>query len=108
MSLVFQLELAVIEAGNNIVLHAYQKQGNHFFHMEFSVTQTEVQCTFTDQGIHKDFLKDPRLLHPCKEPASLEENHRGVSLICDIMDTVSYIQKGNNNILTISKRLPAA
>ncbi len=105
-SLTYQLELAVVEAGNNIVHHAYQKNGKYFFHMEFAVTKKQVSCTFIDQGKSKDFLAESHTLDPCVDPAFLLENHRGVCLICEIMDEVDYTQKGKNNILTIKKNLP--
>ena len=107
-TLVFQLELAVVEAGNNIVVHACKKDRTQTFEMEFSVSKTHVKCIFRDQGISENFLKDNRTRNPCSEADFPAENNRGICLICNIMDTVNYTQKGNTNILTISKRLPGS
>ncbi len=106
-TLVFQLELAVVEAGNNIVVHACKKDRTQSFEMEFSVSTTHVKCVFSDQGISENFLKDNRTRSPCTETDFPAENHRGICLICNIMDTVNYTRRGTTNILTISKRLPS-
>ncbi len=105
-TLLFQLELAVVEAGNNIVVHACKKDRSQSFEMEFSVSKTHVKCIFSDQGISENFLKDNRTRNPCVESDFPAESNRGICLICNIMDTVNYTQKGKTNLLTISKRLP--
>lgn len=107
-TLVFQLELAIIEASNNIVLHAYQEDENKFFNMNFLVKEQQIQCTFIDQGIHKDFLNQSHTLNLSKEVKFLRENRRGVGLICTIMDEVNFTKKGKNNILTLRKYLPSS
>lgn len=101
----FQLELAVVEAANNIVLHAYQQKENTILEMELSVTEDKVICTFVDQGKPVDFLKKHSLLEPSNEIQLLAENRRGISIIRKVMDEVSYTRKEQNNILTLVKYL---
>lgn len=101
----FHLELAVVEAANNIVLHAYQQKENTVLDMEFSVAADRIICTFVDQGKPADFLREhsPVSLH--HDIQSLPENRRGLSLIHEIMDEVSYARTEENNILTLVKYL---
>lgn len=101
----FQLELAVVEAANNIVLHAYQEKKNTILDMKLSVATDRVTCTFVDQGKAVNFTQEQPSLSPCDEIELLPENKRGVSIIYEVMDEVSYRQKDQYNILTLVKYL---
>ncbi|MBU0960441.1 MAG: ATP-binding protein [Proteobacteria bacterium] len=101
----FQLELAVVEAANNIVLHAYQQEKNTALDMEFSVTEDRVTCTFVDQGKPADFLREHQPICRCNDLQLLAENKRGIALIYEIMDEVSYTRKEEDNVLTLVKYL---
>lgn len=101
----FHLELAVVEAANNIVLHAYQQQEHQTLEMEFSVASDRVTCTFVDQGKAADFLKERSPASPPNDIRLLPENRRGLSLIRQIMDEVSYTRREENNILSLVKYL---
>lgn len=100
-----QLELGVVEAANNIVLHAYQQKEDTMFEMKLSVTADRVTCTFVDQGKQTDYLQKHSTLYPNNELPSLAENKRGLSIIRKVMDEVSYRQHGKYNVLTLVKFL---
>ncbi len=101
----FQLELAVVEAANNIVLHAYQQKENTVLDMDLSVTEDKVICILVDQGKPVDFLREHSPVSHSNEIQLLAENRRGISIIRKVMDEVSYTRKEQDNILTLVKYL---
>ncbi len=102
----FQLELAVVEAANNIVFHAYHQKDHTSFDMDFSVTQEKIICTFTDQGKPADFLHKHSQTALCDNIQRIPENNRGICIICNVMDEVTYTKEERGNVLTMVKYLP--
>lgn len=101
----FQLELAVAEAANNIVKHSYKFRKNSSINMKFSTTPSQVSCVFVDTGIFENFLKNNGLDAIATDTKALPPSSRGIFIICDVMDEVSYRRSGDKNILTLVKYL---
>ena len=101
----FQLELAVTEAANNIVKHSYNFQENTSINLKFSTTPSKATCVFVDTGKFENFLKNNGLDDIATDTKSLPPNSRGIFIICDVMDEVSYRRVGEKNILTLVKYL---
>lgn len=101
----FQLELAVTEAANNIVKHSYKFRKNSSINMKFSTTPSQVSCVFVDTGIFENFLKNNGLDAIATDTKALPPSSRGIFIICDVMDEVSYRRSGDKNILTLVKYL---
>lgn len=101
----FQLELAVTEAANNIVKHSYKFQENVSINLKFSTTSSKVSCIFVDTGEFENFLKDNGLDDVATDTKALPPSSRGIFIICDVMDEVSYRRSGDKNILTLVKYL---
>lgn len=102
----YQLELAVIEAAHNIIKHSYQQEENCHITMKFSSAEDRVTCTFVDYGRFVNFLKDNALGDICTTNVqSLPSSSRGICIICDVMDEVSYRRAGEKNVLTLVKYL---
>ena len=101
----FQLELAVTEAANNIVKHAYNFQENASINLKFSTTPSKVTCVFVDTGKFENFLKNNGLDDIATDTKTLPPSSRGIFIICDVMDEVSYRRSGDKNILTLVKYL---
>jgi len=103
---VYQLELAVTEAANNIVKHAYQYKDDMHMNMKFTIKDDKVNCTFVDKGQYQNFLKNNAWGEIATDTQVLPPNSRGIAIICEVMDEVSYRRAGSKNILTLVKYLP--
>ncbi len=101
----FQLELAVTEAANNIVKHSYKFQEDVSINLKFSSTSSKVSCVFVDTGKFENFLKNNGLDDIATDTKALPPSSRGIFIICDVMDEVSYRRSGDKNILTLVKYL---
>lgn len=101
----YQLELAVTESANNIVKHAYQFADSMYLDMKFSTSDNKVICTFVDYGKFENFLKNNGLGEFALNTKILPSNSRGIAIICEVMDEVSYRRSGDKNILRLVKYL---
>ena len=100
---IYQLELAVTESANNIVKHAYQYREDMHITMKFTTTDDRVICTFVDKGTFENFLKNNGLGEFATDTSILPPDSRGISIICEVMDEVSYRRSGDKNILKLVK-----
>jgi len=103
---VYQLELAVTEAANNIVKHAYQYKDDMYMSMKFTIQADKVSCIFVDKGDFENFLKNNARGEIAANTQVLPPDSRGIAIICEVMDEVSYRRSGSKNILTLVKYLP--
>jgi anti-sigma regulatory factor (Ser/Thr protein kinase) len=102
---IYQLELAVTESANNIVKHAYQYKENVHMNMQFAIFDDRVVCTFVDKGKFENFLKNNAQGEFAADTSILPPDSRGISIICEVMDEVSYRRSGSKNILKLVKYL---
>lgn len=102
----YKLELAIIEAAHNIVKHSCQEDKEAHLTMKFAATEEKVICTFVDFGKYSNFLKNNGLGDVCATTVqSLSSGKRGICIICDVMDEVSYRRVDDKNVLTLVKYL---
>ena len=101
----FQLELAITEAANNIIKHSYKFQEKATISLKFTTTPSRVTCVFADTGRFENFLKNNGLDDIATDTKTLPPSSRGIFIICDVMDEVTYRRSGNKNILTLVKYL---
>ena len=102
-TIVYQLELALIEAANYIIKHAELAKDNAQISMKFSVMNDKVVCTFIDQGKPVDFLQKKSSTDTVTNVESLPVSKRGLHIVCDVMDKVSYTRSNGKNVLTLIK-----
>ncbi|MFW5702103.1 MAG: ATP-binding protein [Bacteroidota bacterium] len=96
-------ELALVEAINNIIEHAYEDRPDGLVEFEFSHNSSEIIITLADSGRPAE-LRDISL--PAFDPAdidSLPESGLGMHLIDMTMDNVERLRSGNRNILRMRK-----
>ncbi len=101
----FQLELAITEAANNIIKHSYNFQEKATISLKFSTTPSKITCVFVDNGKFENFLKNNGLDDIATDTKTLPPSSRGIFIICDVMDEVTYRRSGDKNILTLVKYL---
>lgn len=102
-TIAYQLELALIEAANNIVKHAGLASSKSLINMKLAVMNDKVVCTFIDQGKPVDFLLKSSPNDTVRNVGNLPVSKRGLLIVCDVMDQVSYKRVNGKNILTLVK-----
>lgn len=95
-----QIELAVVEALNNVIEHACQDRSDAEIHMAVRVENDSLIVELRDPGRSLAVLPNPEM------PDPLDESGRGWPLIFLLMDRVDYYHERGVNILTLGKRLP--
>ena len=92
------MELCVVEAVNNAIEHAYGNEQGHEVEIVISL--------FVDQIIFKvcDTGKAIDSKHIPEKKSGLHERGRGLEIINEVMDDVTYETSDGKNMLTMRKR----
>lgn len=97
---VFQIELAVVEALNNIIYHAYQNRPEHQVSLTWMLANGGLRIEISDQGQAMMTRPDGKM------PEALQENGRGWPIMMACMDQVEYYSTNGLNTLILIKQLP--
>lgn len=93
------LELALVEAANNIVLHGYAGRSDGVIHLQVRLEDGMVALELSDDGAPMQ----EGLLLACR-PFSLEgESGRGISIIQSCIDRIDYHSQDGVNHLALVK-----
>lgn len=96
------LELALVEAANNIVLHGYAGRWDGTITLTVNRVGDVLTIELRDGGVPV-----PGKLLSAHLPASMEaESGRGIAIIRSCIDEISYGQEGGVNVLRLAKYLP--
>lgn len=100
------VELCVVEAVNNAVLHAYRDQPGHAVEIDVEVGPAALRITVRDRGDAMDWAAacaraDAYALD------TVVESGRGLFIMRSLMDELSYRHAEGWNVLTMVKQLPA-
>lgn len=102
-----KIELAVVEAANNVFEHAYRNQPGRLLVVEFQLATDRVSLLVRDAGEAMDPRKlAAELAEP--SPVSPETWHargRGLTIIKSCMDSVEYQVRDGVNTLAMSRTL---
>ena len=97
------LELAMVEAANNIILHGFAGAHDKRYTVEIRVSDDEVQVTLRDRGS----AIPAAALAARVQPWSLEEEaSRGLAIMRACADRFEYRRTGGYNRLVLAKRIP--
>ena len=105
----FELEIAVVEAVNNAIIHACVDDPNQQLDLEIDCQPDTITISLRDKGESFDYFPEP--LCPVSENTTVEdlpEGGFGLYLIHQVMDEVDYCSHMGINTLTMKKNLPAA
>lgn len=106
----YRLELCVVEAVNNAIIHAYNREpGNR---VEVTLTLYPDRLVFdvcdTGKAMPGHFLQQSDMASIQFEPDDLDsipEAGMGLAIMKDIMDRVDYKTAGGKNCLTMTKKI---
>jgi serine/threonine-protein kinase RsbW len=103
-----QVEVCIIEAVNNCVIHAYKSEAGHSIEVTASRHEGEFQFEVYDQGKPRSLvtLKGSRRHLLELDPTSLDtlpESGRGLAIIETIMDRMEYVTSEGKNCFSMMK-----
>ncbi|GAA0399890.1 hypothetical protein GCM10009133_05910 [Cocleimonas flava] len=98
------LELALVEAVNNIIIHAYEGLPGNTIKAQYQKTDSNIIITLTDFG--KKFTgKDKNKDTEKGDLESLPEGNWGIGLIESIVDDIQRSRNADSNTLIITKSI---
>lgn len=100
----YQLQLALVEAVTNIIVHAYRGERGHPIWLEMSQDHEGLTFEVRDKGTFFDFSKlpDPDLK---RHVAERKTGGLGVYMMRKLMDDLKISHEGDWNVLRMRKRL---
>jgi anti-sigma regulatory factor (Ser/Thr protein kinase) len=104
---VYEIELAVVEAVNNAIKHAYGTRAGHPVEVVISVNEKRLQCEICDRGEPLPFLQKGQVLDfDPRNKRDLPEGGMGLHIMEQVMDDVAYhVRDDGKNCLVLCKRL---
>ena len=93
------VELAVVEAVNNVIYHGYRDQPEYDVTVVWTRRADHLQIDIVDRGRAMDDLPSAEM------PAPELENGRGWPIIRAIMDSVGYRSESGVNTLSMIKKI---
>lgn len=99
----YQVQLAVVEAINNVIKHAYEEQSHHDVELSVSLYWDRMVFVVLDRG--KKFSDFPKkeLQFDSQDLQSLPEGGMGLFIIQNVMDEIKYQSDQDINMLTMIK-----
>jgi serine/threonine-protein kinase RsbW len=97
------MELAVVEAVNNCIEHAYGGQAGHKVEVGIELEENQVVFSIADWGAPMGELPAGNLEFNPKAVSTLPEGGMGLHIIRQIMDRVEYRFSGGKNHLVLIK-----
>lgn len=102
---VFQAEVCVVEAVNNVIKHAYNGESGHDVDVIISLHPNRVAFQICDSGKTFELKKEVATMNfDAKNIETLPESGIGLHIIHAVMEDVTYETLTGRNILTMSKR----
>lgn len=105
------LELALVELLNNIVVHGHAGQAGHLTHVEISVLADAVRIRIRDSGrpipaaVLATASAAPEPIDPA-DLAALPESGMGLRLVRSCVDELAYEARSGGNVTTLGKYFP--
>ena len=104
----YAIRLALTEALNNVIEHAYEEEPGNDIHVLQTLDANQLTIVIRDAGKPTpEGALVPRELpeYDMDDPESFPEGGWGLYLIQSHMDQVDYVRQGNENVLTLMKTI---
>lgn len=99
------LEICVVEAVNNVIIHAYGRAPGGVIEVHAQFGSTDYCIDIIDEGRAIANWEPPRLEFDSEDIEALPEGGMGLFLIHSVMDEVSYSSDQGKNKLTMRRWL---
>ena len=109
----YRLELCVVEAVNNAIIHAYNKEAGNKVEVVFKIYPDRLVLDVYDTGkpMRGHLLKQNDISSLECEPdetGNVPEGGRGLAIMKAIMDSVDYKTEDGKNRLTMTKKIASS
>ena len=106
----YRLELCVVEAVNNAIIHAYDKEAGNEVEVVFNIYPDRLVLDVYDTGktMQGNLLEQKDISSLEFEPGNLDnipEGGRGLAIMKEIMDSMAYKTEDGKNCLTMTKKI---
>jgi serine/threonine-protein kinase RsbW len=101
------IELALDEAVNNVIRHAYKGEPGHRVEVVYTLADGRFTIDVIDEGTPMPERPTPTFDFDPTDVANLPEGGMGLFIIHSVMDHVEYASRDGRNALTMSRRLAA-
>ena len=106
----YRLELCVVEAVNNAIIHAYDKEAGNEVEVVFNIYPDRLVLDVYDTGktMQGNLLEQKDISSLEFEPGNLDnipEGGRGLAIMKEIMDSMDYKTEYGKNCLTMTKKI---
>jgi serine/threonine-protein kinase RsbW len=102
-----QVELALVEAVNNVIRHAYRGEAGHPVRVEFTLRDGQFTIEIEDEGRPMAKRPSPALDFDPGDVANLPEGGMGLFIIHSVMDHVEFHRRDGRNAMGMTRRLAA-
>ncbi len=102
-----RVELALVEAVNNVVRHSYHGRPGGLVEVVFVAEAGRVSLEVADEGDPMPPRTAPPFDFDPNDLANLPEGGMGLFLIHSVMDSVEYHSRGGRNALVMTRRIAA-
>jgi len=103
----YHVELAVVEAANNIIKHTYKEETNQELELNVYLCDDKITLALTDTGEPVENLSRPAtLIFDPDFVNDLPQGRMGLYLIHKIMDVVQSSSNDGVNLITMTKFFP--
>ena len=102
-----RVELCVVEIVNNAIEHAYDHEKGHKVEVVAHLAQSALTLTVSDWGkaMVKGKLESASLPVDLDDPALWLDSGRGLPIVQNLMDSVSYHRNGDKNSFVMLKHI---
>lgn len=97
------VELAVVEALNNVIKHSYGNQPGHRVEVDLEALSDRLVFTILNWGIPFSQKNRAELKSDPTESATLSEGGMGLFIIDQVMDKVEYLVMEGANVHILTK-----
>ncbi len=106
----YQIELCIVEAVTNSIIHAYEKEAGHDVEVVFTLDKSRLTFDVYDTGkpLSKKIISEKSCSTLEVDPddlAGLAEGGRGLAIINEVMDQVEYRTEKGKNCFTMTKKI---
>ena len=105
-----RVELCVVELATNCIRHAYRGEPGHSVSVRLVARAQELEVAVIDEGtpVPVERQGPPPAPPDPIDVQSIAEGGRGIYLVYQLMDTVSYECEGARNVVRLTKTFPAS
>lgn len=103
-----QVELAVVEAVNNAIEHAYRNRPGQQVEVAVDVAGSQLTIEIADRGRAMEWERECAAAAARVAADPLADGGRGLLIIRQVMDEVGYRSTAGRNVLRLTKHLAEA